>query len=273
DFSKTWGEEKDTTLPSIKVMPILKAEFEKMENWEANIPAANNLLMTLRKIDTSADLVLHPVGQLKISQRAAPLLLTIDKIGSQKPEDANYFTLTVDGGSQELEEKAKTNEMFAMGQFKDLSDSKKLSSPAYEKKKAGLEISVKGKQLKTSGAVKRVVRYEQIIIDNNFKRVVVKFFSFFSSLFTLFLNGNSTSKSVLSNKYLKQKMPFEEKITLKTDEYVVAFNTDNSAFNDQSTTFTSYTEAEEFMDRQVKMNPNLQDGLHVIPQVEMKGAA
>lgn len=270
DFSHTWGESKDTTLPSIKVMPMLKAEFEKMENWEANIPSSNKLSVTLRKIDTTADLVLHPVGKLKISQRAAPLNLTLDKIGSQKPGDANFFTLTVDDAGGELEEKNKTAEMFAMAQFKEMTDSKKLSSPAYEKKKAGLEISVKGEQLKTSGAVKRVVRYEQIIIDNNYKRFVVKFFSFFTGLFKFFLDGNAVTRSKISNKYMKQKMPFEEKITLMPETYTVAFNTDNTPFNNESQVFTSYTEAEEYLDRQVKTNPNLRDGLHVIPQVEME---
>ena len=34
------------------------------------------------------DLVLHPVGTLQVSQRAVPLDLTLDKVGSQKPSDA-----------------------------------------------------------------------------------------------------------------------------------------------------------------------------------------
>ena len=40
DFSHTWGEEVDTTLPPIDVMPLLKAEYEKLENWKAEVPAA-----------------------------------------------------------------------------------------------------------------------------------------------------------------------------------------------------------------------------------------
>ena len=57
DFSHTWGEEIDTTLPPIDVMPLLKAEYEKLENWKAEVPAANSILVSLRKIETANDLV------------------------------------------------------------------------------------------------------------------------------------------------------------------------------------------------------------------------
>jgi hypothetical protein len=273
DFSHSWGEEADTTLPPIQVMPLLKAEYEKLENWRAQVPAANSILVSLRKIQTTEDLVLHPVGTLKISQRAVPLDLTIDKVGAKKPSDANYFTLAIDTADLDLEEKDEAKEMFAMAQYKDMSDSKKLSSPAYEKKNGGLEVSVKGEQLKTTSAVKRVVRYEQIIIDSNFKRFVKPFFKFLAVLFTLFLKGSAVTKSTLSNKYKKQKMPFAEKIAVLPNLYAVASNTDNAPFNEEAKAFTSYTQAEEFMNRKVKENPNLQDSLHVIPQVEMKRAA
>jgi len=168
-------------------MPLLKAEYEKLENWKAEVPAANSILVSLRKIETTKDLVLHPVGTLKISQRSVPLDMTIDKVGAQKPSDANYFTLSVNAVGQDIEEKHESMEMYAMAQFKDMADSQKLSSPAYERQKGGLELSVKNEQMKTTNAVKRVVRYEQIIIDSNFKRFVKPFFTFYVTLFDLFL--------------------------------------------------------------------------------------
>ena len=273
DFSHTWGEEIDTALPPIDVMPLLKAEYEKLENWKAEVPIANSILVSLRKIETTDGLVLHPVGTLKISQRVVPLDISIDRVGAQKPNDANYFTLSVHAVGLDIEEKDVVKEMFAMAQVKNMSDSEKLSSPAYEKQKGGLELSVKGEQMKTTSAVKRVVRYEQIIIDSNFKRFVKPFFNFYNTLFNLFLKGNSITKSVLSNKSKKQKTPFDDKILVTPTAYVVAFNTDNSPFNDESKAFSSCAQAEEFMKRQIRHNPNLQEVLHVIPRVEMKVVA
>ncbi len=271
DFSHTWGAAEDTTLPPIDAMPLLAAEFDKLENWQAEPPASNKLLVSLRALASSEDLVLHPVGTLKISQRAIPLDLTLDKIGNQKPRDANRFSLDVDAAG--IEKKGDIDESFAMAQFKDLDDAKKLSSPAFERQNGGVTLSIKGRQLETSKAVKRVVRYETIIIDTNYKRFVLLFFSFFMNLFTLFLKGNAAAKADISHHHKKQKLPFEDKIEVKPNTYAVAFNTNNKAFDDQAGAFTSKAQAQEFMDQQIAADPNLAEALHVIPQVEMQRAA
>jgi hypothetical protein len=96
DFDISWGESKDTSLPPIPVVPILTAELNKPENWKAELPTVSNLLVSLRKLDPTTDvLVLHPVGTLRVSQKAVPLDLTIDKVGNQKPNDAKSFSIEV----------------------------------------------------------------------------------------------------------------------------------------------------------------------------------
>ena len=88
---------EDTTLPPIAVMPLLRDEFDKAENWRAELPPQNNLLVSLRKLPESESAqVLHPLGSLRVSQRAVPLDLKIDKVGNQKPSDANEFELDAD---------------------------------------------------------------------------------------------------------------------------------------------------------------------------------
>jgi hypothetical protein len=52
--------------------------------------------------------------------------------------------------------------------------------------------------------------------------------------------------------------------------YGVAFNSDNSAFNEAAMGFTSQAQAQEFMNQQVTGDANLATQLHVIPQVEMQ---
>jgi hypothetical protein len=271
DFSHTWGEEADTTLPPIKVVPLVVAEFEKLENWKTTLPSQTRLFVSLRKLETTTDLVLHPVGTLQISQRAIPLELQLDKVGNQKPEDANYFTVNVT--SPGLTRKGDVNESFAMAQFKNMDDSKKLSSPAYEKWKAGLELSAATAQANTSLAVKRVVRYEKIIIDTNYKRFVKPLFVWFANLFTLFLNGNAVARSSVSQHYLKQKQPFEDKVTIHSDIWVVASNADNSPLDQMTSKFTCQAKAYEHMQQRIAENPELADNVHVIPQTELREAA
>jgi len=271
DFSHTWGDSADTTLPPIAAMTVLKGEFEKLENWRAVVPAANALRVSLRAIDPASDLVLHPVGVLRISQRAVPLDLTLDKVGAQKPSDANFFSLAVTAGG--LQKKDGIQESFAIAQFKEMDSAAKLSSPAYEPLDSGLELSVSGQQLASDFAVKRVVRYEQIIIDNNYKRFARKFFNFIPALFDLFLNGNAASKTEFSYAVRKQKGAFADKIAVQPNAYSVAFNTDNKAVDAGAASFTSHAKAVEYMNGKIANDRTLADQLHVIPAVELQEAA
>ena len=50
DFNETWGETRNTSLPPIEIMPKVREEFNKLENWKAQLPVGNNILVSLRKI-------------------------------------------------------------------------------------------------------------------------------------------------------------------------------------------------------------------------------
>ncbi len=269
DFSHTWGNEAETTLPPISVMPLLLEEFQKLENWLAALPAANQLLVSIREFEPGAtDLILHPVGSLKISQRAVPLGVTIDKVGNQKPSDANRFDIAV--STSGIDEKGAVQESFAVGQYFDRSDSELLSARSFEPMKGGVELSVAGEQYRAPAAVRRVVRYEKIIVDTHFKRFATAVFTWFGSLFNLFLNGNAASKSVLSLKQQRERRPFADQVAVGQTLYTVAFNEDNTAFNEQAVAFSSQAQAQDFMNQQIAGDANLAKKLHVIPQVEMQ---
>jgi len=279
DFSHTWGNEEDTTLPPITVMPLLMAEFEKMENWQAALPDSNQLLVSLREIQQSTtDLILHPVGSLKVSQRFVPLGIVVDKVGNQKPVDANEFSVTVDPASG-LDVISDLTEQFAAGQYLSKSDSQLLSSNSFEPMTSGIELAVKGEQYQSPIAVRRIVRYEEIIVDTFYKRFVRPLVSVVGTLFALFLNGNAVAKSSLSFKNRKKLSPFDEKVKVGNTQYGVAFNVDNTPFTDEATSkekslnFTSQAQAEDFMKKMIQRDANLAKQIHVIPQVEIRDAA
>ncbi|MFO7679610.1 MAG: DUF6603 domain-containing protein [Chloroflexota bacterium] len=265
DFDITWGDAKDTSLPPVVVIPLLKAEFEKPDNWRASLPAGNNLLVSLRKLDEEAEgLVLHPVGTLQVRQKKAPLDLEISKLGSQKVSDANRFTLAVEGS---LSKKADLEDQFAVAQFQDMDNAKKLSIPAFQRQHSGVDLSISGQEMASSLAVKRIIRYEEIIIDNNYLKHVVRFKLYFSGLFTHFLKGASISQSTLSKSYQSKLKPYEEAITVQQEAYAVAFQQNNQAVNGQ--TFKSEAQARDFMQQVIKDDPNMFDSVHVIPQYEV----
>ena len=199
-------------------------------------------------------------------QRRLPLELTLDKVGNQKPSDVKRLGVSVAGGG--LSKIADTVERFAPGQFQNLKDADKLSRPGYGEERAGLDLSSSGAQLASSRMVKRVVRYEEIILDSNFKRFVRRFSPLVASLFEFFLGGAAITRSDLSQKKKAQLQPFAEKVTVAGETYVVALQSTNKAHAGTAKGFTSEASAREYLAKQVAGDPTLADALHVIPAYE-----
>jgi hypothetical protein len=269
DIDVTWGERRDTALPPVPVMPLVAAELAKPESWRAVLPAATGgLLVTMRSLpEAESAQALHPLGVLRVSQRAVPLGIKLDRIGSRKPSDVNRLALAVKPG--DLAKVADVMEPFAPAQFQALDDAKKLSRPAYGPEPAGIDISAKGSQLAASRMVKRVVRYELIVIDSNYKRFVRPFYSLAASLFAHFLKGGSIARSEVSQARRRELQPFDERIAVRTGSYTVVSQADNRAFSAEATAFQSEASARDFLRRQALRDPGLAATLHVVPECEI----
>lgn len=266
-FDITWGESRDTSLPLIDVMPILKAEFEKMTNWTAQLPKSNNLLVSLRKLDENpGEVILHPAGTLRVSQRAIPLDIAIDKVGSQKVNDAKLFRLVPSGDLAKLDD---TWEQFALAQYLEMDNADKLSLAAFDPMHGGLLLSIQGEQLNSSHMAKRIVRFEIVIIDSNYMRFVLSYVGLPSNMFTQFLNGNSVALSPLSSASKKKAQPFDEKIQIKPELYTITFIKNNKAYQNDTKEFKSLALANEYLRKHALKNPKLAEQLHVIPDVEV----
>jgi hypothetical protein len=264
----TWGDSRDTSLPPIAVMPILVAEFGKSPNWRAQLPAGSNLLVSLRQLDPAdTALVLHPVGTLRVSQRAVPLDLTLDKDGNQTPSDANRFHLDVSPGG--LARAQDLQEPFAPAQFRKLSDADKLSQAAYTPQNSGVELAASGSSYATGTAITRNVRYELTVIDTQYRRYVKRFFLFVNSLFLHFLGGASVAHNAFSSATLTQMQPWGQKISVSTETFAVANLTDNRAFSAGSVGFTSRVSAQDYLNRTLAAQPSLTGTLHVLGQHEL----
>lgn len=268
DFDVSWGEHRDTSLPPIKVMERVHAELGKAESWAARLPAGNNLSVTLRTLPAGeAALVLHPLGVLRVSQRAVPLALALDKVGNQRPEDARRLELKVveAAGMQKV---GTVPERFAPGQFQDIPDADRMSRPAYQALDGGVEISAEGAQLRSARATRRTVRYEQIVIDNAGLQILKHFFQVAGALFNALLRGGSVSKNPLSQVQKTLLQPYDQTVKVGPESYVVALQSNNTALSAQAA-FASEAAARDFMKARVAADPAAADTLHVIPAYEM----
>jgi hypothetical protein len=270
DISFTFGDSRDTTLPPVKVMPILSAELGKQVNWRAIPPAGSNLLVSLRALgETEAQFVLHPVGKLQVSQRAVPLDLTLDKLGNSKPSDANRFTLTV--ASAGLNKTRDLQESFAPAQYKNLGDAARLSQPAYAPQDSGIELSASGHAYGSGTAICRIVRYDVIVLDTKLRRTFLRMKAFAGALFHHGLRGNSASRSSLSRRRETLTHPFAGSVRVNPETFTVAWQASNTAYHATAAGFTSQSSAQDFMNRAVAADPSLAGTLHVLPQFEVVG--
>jgi hypothetical protein len=270
DVDTTFGDEGGVILPPIALLPPLLEEFQKAESWVAELPDSSNLLTTLRKIDEPDLLVLHPVGVLRVSQRMAPLNVDIKKVGNQATSDVQKVTAEISGGPLTLRDASR--EMFARGQYQDLSDADKLSKPAFEPMDSGVRLAGSGADWAAGVGADRNVRYESIIVDTLFERFARPFYEWLTLLFVHFRAGSAIARSSLSYANEKKRQPFAEKIAVNGDSYVVAFTKDNTSVSNNAV-FASQTEAEQFMADSVAKDPTLRKQVHVIPAMERNLAA
>ncbi|MGB3546732.1 MAG: DUF6603 domain-containing protein [Saprospiraceae bacterium] len=276
-FETTWGETRNTELPPIEVLPLLEAELNAITNWRAELPTGTNLLVSLRKLgDDAADqLVLHPVGSLAVSQTKVPLGLELEKFGSQKPSDVRELAVSLAGS--DFSKLADREEKFAIGHFKDLKAAEKLSKPAFQPLKSGLELSAAGEQTKTGGATARTLRYEQILIDGAFRRrIIEQILALLRLIAALFAFGHRSAvrQNELSHGRKTDLIPPGRRIELKADQYVVARRADNRLPGEAETfVFNSPAQAQDFMTKERRINPAGTAALHVIPATELNQSA
>ncbi|HEV3063179.1 MAG TPA: DUF6603 domain-containing protein [Vicinamibacterales bacterium] len=263
----TWGDDPNTTLPPVQVMPILAAEAQKASNWKTALPPNVKLLVVLRQLDpTETALVLHPAGTLQVSQRAIPLDLKIDKVGSQAPSDANQFAFSA--GGTVLTKSRDLQEPFAPSQFRNFDDATKLSQPAFVPQDSGIELAGAA-TLATSTAITRPLRYDLTVVDKESEPVQFKFFAHSRAMFTNFLAGNSAGRSRLSANFRSLSRPQPGSVAVSNETFAVALQSSNQVVHPEAAAFFSQAQAQDYISSAIAANPSLEGTLHVIPQFEV----
>lgn len=267
-IDKEWGSEAGGQLPSIQIFDLVAAEIDRPANWGTELPNGARLLVTLRdRAQGDTAIVVHPSGRVRVAQGTVPLGLTLDKVGNQRPSDVNRFTLAPVGVS--LTKVGDVLDRFAAGQFLDIGEAA-LSRADFEQMNAGILVDGPGDEYATGHAIRRRVRYEQIVIDTNYKRSSKRFSSFSGKLFTRLLKNASVTKSVLSKAQRVRLNSIGDTVAAVTEEvYSVARQVDNRSLDASPLTFPSQAAAHEYMKTKIAANPALRGQLHVIPSHEL----
>jgi len=167
-FDKTFGEERDTRLDDIAVLPLLKAALSDKANWEAQPAGSRRQLTSLKAIEAGGEVIAAPFGVLTIQQRVTPLGVSIQRFGSQRPADGERFAIeTVRAGEGSAAEELSldpVSELFAPAQFFELEDAQKLAGKSFERYPSGVKLA-DSESFSGEYALRREVDYELVYID------------------------------------------------------------------------------------------------------------
>ncbi len=273
NFDKTFGEEENTELPDINVMPRLEEAANSPSNWQGVFPAESNLSVTLKKQEEGAEPITlsHPNGSLRFEQKVVPMNTVINKFGKQVPMDYQHFSMTLtDEGDFEFIS-ATTKEFFAPADYVELSDNEKLARKSFEKMDSGLKVEDTNRY-DSSDYLTRKVEYEQIVYDSTeFGDKLDGLFTENTATFQNWVNNNSTSNSSIGSKKRAKSNFAPNKMKVATETFTIANLEDLSAFAEVEgeLTFGSEAEAQVALADLFTNNPELVDQIDVVLEHEL----
>jgi hypothetical protein len=140
-FDESIGSAPETPAISIDVAALVRQELSKPGNWTAQLPAGGQGMVTLGSIEGVEGVLAHPLGQLQVTQRVAPLGLTLQRFGHAQVAGANRFEIAeVRVGSQVLGSPPTVTESFARSHFVEMSEEEKLAQPSFERFTSGIAV-------------------------------------------------------------------------------------------------------------------------------------
>ncbi|MBI5301752.1 MAG: hypothetical protein HY868_06430 [Chloroflexi bacterium] len=141
DFDESWGDEPAIAPVKTNVAQLVQQALADKGNWRAQLPQGGESLVTLAIADGATGVLAHPLGQLQVSQKVAPLDLELQRFGSSQVDGATKFQITqVTVGGQVIASPEPALEFFARAQFVEMSDEQKLSAPSFEKFASGVTV-------------------------------------------------------------------------------------------------------------------------------------
>jgi hypothetical protein len=268
-FNKTFGEERNTTLPDLTVLPLLAEALRADDNWEGELPVQRHRLESIREApELASELLLHPVGTLKISQKVVPLNVRIDRLGSQRPSDGREFRIV---DPQPPVTGDRPQEAFAPAQFFDLTDEQKLTSASFKDLDSGIRVG-DAAQVHTGYAAARQVQYEVKYIDSQRDQRVApprgtNVFEVDAGAFNTWILNGAIARSELSFARNRKSSLAPEAVVVSQEQFAIV-NSGNLRLFDEFSLLNSEHAAVARIDELVQTDPTLRGTLQVVPAFE-----
>ena len=166
-FDKTLvGGGGPVPLPGVDALVALQQSLNEPKSWQAEPPPAGQRMVSVRRDDRTGEVLLHPMGTLAVRQGVVPLNLSrdIDRVGGAVPSGDRRFAITAAALGPVSMEPDPVRDLFAPGQYFDLSDDESLAAPSFEEMDAGVTFGVDGYTFAASARVDAPFDYTDITI-------------------------------------------------------------------------------------------------------------
>ena len=268
EFDKRWGDNANTTLPNIAILPKLKAALELDGAWQAIQPDNKVQGVTIRKSEpTTGSLLSQPETIFGIQQKIVPLGVSFSKFSNQRPSDHNHFDLKIFDGNTDLTGNA-TKEFFAPNDFFDLSNSQKVSRPSFEQFNAGKKASLAGGEELTGDLFReKDLVYDCFLMDsrNDPKPMAPRPES--TARYNAMVRNGATARSLNASKAKGKSVRAPKRVAVKKSNYCVARISTMGHHDNLSA--ASEMEARELIRNAILLNPELENDLQVLPLFEL----
>ena len=174
-FDHTFGPDRPPQqLPSVDPLPELVAALKDARNWSAPLPPQNRMLVGFRSRPGSAEVLIHPLGEIGVRQDLLPLGIDLDLYAGGVPSGARRFAITsafVGKDTLSGPDLPAVTEQFAAADFLDLTDDEKLHLPSFQAMPAGATLRPKaiaygGQAPGTANqAAVSEIDFEDIVVD------------------------------------------------------------------------------------------------------------
>jgi hypothetical protein len=170
-FERQFGSKEAPPLPAaVDVVAQVAAALADRRNWSGTLPRDEPPVVTLREgaPTTTGPLRVHPLAELTVRERIAPLHRRLTKMGTA-PLVGGPTTVTVTAtGSGPTALPWRTTpvqEPFAVAQFEDLREDEQLARPSFEPLEAGLTFALDEVAADDEAGLTTPIVYETLVID------------------------------------------------------------------------------------------------------------
>ncbi len=162
-----FGPDRPPPLSRRKVLDPLAAALANPQSWSAVLPEGAERAVSLAGSSPGdTNIAVHPLGTLTARQTVVPLATPITRFAGVAPDDGDTFRVASATVNGQPEEQRDVTDLFARGQYVELSDADKLAAEPYERFPSG--VSVGGTGVLAGRDAPLEVRYETLYLPDPF---------------------------------------------------------------------------------------------------------